>query len=238
MKISLVIPAYNEEKFIGKCLESVQKNGAGFFEIIVVNNASTDRTAEIAASFPGVRVVTEPSKGLTKARQKGLEEAGGDFIAFIDADTSLPPRWMGMVERNFESPGVVCLSGSYRYYDGPWLRNMFIYFLWWISYPLTYRIVGYMVVGGNFVARRSALLNMGGFDPTIQFHGEDTDIARRISKFGKVIFRMNFFIYTSSRRFNAEGLIKTIGAYVINFLWIVFLHHPLTKTYRDIRHEK
>ena len=71
MKVSLIIPAYNEEKYIGSCLDYAIKNSHGWFhEIIVIDNNCTDRTKEIAEGYPGVRVVQEPKKALP-ARAKG-----------------------------------------------------------------------------------------------------------------------------------------------------------------------
>src|ERR1035441_7653186 len=95
-RISLVICAHNEEKYIASCLEyAIQSSGwgrlhykrDGFHEIIVIDNASTDRTKEIAEKYPNVRVVREEKKGLTRARQCGYLNAKGDVLAFIDADT-------------------------------------------------------------------------------------------------------------------------------------------------------
>ena len=98
MKISLVIPAYNEESYIGECIDcAILASRGRVYEIIVVNNASTDRTKEIAIR-KGVRVVDEPEKGLTKARQRGLIEATGDYIAYIDADTRMPNMWFDKIE--------------------------------------------------------------------------------------------------------------------------------------------
>jgi glycosyltransferase involved in cell wall biosynthesis len=236
-KISLVIPAHNEEKYISACLEYAIKNSAGaFHEIIVVDNASTDKTAEIAQKYPGVRVVQEERKGLTRARARGLKEATGDLLAYIDADTQLPKGWIETLKKEYKkNPTLVCLSGPYTYYDAPTYKKAILNGTWWFSAPLTYRLVGYMVLGGNFVAKKSALEAMGGFDQNIEFYGEDTDIARRLSKHGKVVFKMNFSMPSSSRRFQAEGLIKTNLVYGLNFLWQVIRHKPLTHTYHDIR---
>src|ERR1700683_4962510 len=97
MTISVVIPAYNEEKYIGACLENIIKfEPENLLEIIVVNNASTDGTAE-AAAFPKTRVVNEPHKGLTWARQRGLLEARGDLIVCVDADSLMPEDWFAKV---------------------------------------------------------------------------------------------------------------------------------------------
>jgi glycosyltransferase involved in cell wall biosynthesis len=87
MTLSIVIPAFNEEKYIGDCLKSCLKFApANLREIIVVDNASTDRTAEVARGYgPLVRVVSQPKKGLTHARQAGFEAAQGDIMMSIDA---------------------------------------------------------------------------------------------------------------------------------------------------------
>jgi len=237
MKISLIIPAHNEEAYIGECLKSVMRNGKGLFEVLVVNNASTDKTEEVARAFSGVRVVVERRKGLTKARQRGLEESTGDLIAYIDADTRLPEGWVEKVNRIFsERKDAVALSGPARYYDATSpLKRFILDHMWWVSAPLTYQLVGYMLYGANFVAKRSALLAIGGFDTNISFYGEDTDIARRLSTQGKVLFRMNFYILGSARRFQTEGIVMTNIRYTLNYFWPVLFGRPFTRNYRDVR---
>lgn len=237
MDFSIIIPARNEEHYIAPCLESILRHGAGgFSEVIVIDNASTDRTAEVARRFPGVRVVSEPEKGLTKARQRGLAEARGSVLAYVDADTRMPRDWMQIAEDVFSRhPDVVSLSGPYRYYDGSRWRNAIMHSIWRICAPVGYAIAGYMILGGNFVVRKDALVSAGGFDTTIEFYGEDTDLARRLHRQGRVIFRMDFFIYSSSRRLIAEGFFKTNAVYAINFIWEVLFGRPFTRAHRDIR---
>lgn len=237
MKISLIIPAYNEEKYIGECLKSVEKYAKDFFEIIVVLNACTDGTAEIAKSFTFVKVVNQPQKGLLWARQKGFEEASGDLLAYIDADCRLHANWLPQVIEEFKkNPSLAGLSGPYKYYDLPPLYNFFANIGWWLSAPLAYRIVGYMLLGGNFVVKKEAVQKIGGFNTQeVSFYGEDTDLARRIAPHGKVKFKMNFFIRTSGRRLLNEGLLRSFGTYGLNFLWEVSFKKPKTKAYEDIR---
>ena len=169
--LSLIIPAYNEEAYIGFCLDSVLQNAFGrFHEIIVVDNASSDRTGEIARARRGVRVVQEMQRGVCFARQRGLEEATGEILAYIDADTRLPADWALIAERTFQNrPDLVCLSGPYRYYDGPkakrWVLNGFSR----LAVPMGRWLFGYMVVGGNFIATKRAIKEAGGFDTTINF---------------------------------------------------------------------
>jgi glycosyltransferase involved in cell wall biosynthesis len=235
--MSLIICAHNEENYIGDCLKSVLTNGHGkFLEVIVVDNASVDKTSIVASSFPGVRVVLEENKGLTHARARGLKEARGDLLAYIDADCRLPLHWVSKAEKIFsDDKKVISLSGPYRYYDGTILQRWIMNCIWWISAPVTYWLVGYMILGGNFIARKEALLSIGGFDTSIEFYGEDTDIARRLHTQGRSIFKMDFFIYSSLRRMASEGIIRTNIVYALNFISEAFFHKPFTKTHTDIR---
>lgn len=237
LKVSLIIPAHNEEDYIGECLQHVIKNSDdGFYEIIVVDNASTDDTAKIAEEFPGVQVVKEEQKGLTTARQRGFLEANGDILAFIDADTHMPKGWDTKVYETFsEEPEVVTLSGPYIYYDIPgWQR--FLVEVYWHTLALPmYTLTKCMLVGGNFAIRKDVLQRMDGFDTSIAFYGEDTNIARRAHKYGKVLFKKHFKIHTSGRRFVEQGIIKTAFIYMANYISEVFQHKSVTHDYEDYR---
>ncbi|MDO8664776.1 MAG: glycosyltransferase family A protein [Candidatus Liptonbacteria bacterium] len=237
MRLSFVIPAHNEENYVGNCISSIQKDlerSLREAEIIVINNASTDRTAEAARKYKNVRVIDEPTKGLVYARQRGLKEASGDLLAYLDADCLLKTGWIETVFSEFKNPLVVALSGPRRYYDMPAFKKFLADHGWWFA-PVIYRLVGYMLLGGNFVARRDTLEKMGGFDTSIKFYGEDTDIARRLHELGRVVFRMDFFVYSSGRRLMEEGVFKTYWVYAVNFIWEVIFKKPFTKHYQDVR---
>src|SRR5258708_1066666 len=140
LAVSLIIPAYNEEVSIGSCLEHAIKNSHGrFFEIIVIDNASTDRPGEIARGFEGVTVARGDRKGWAGGRQRGFTEARGDILAFVDADTHMPPGWCERVQREFaRDPMLACLSGPYIYDDiAPW-KQALVRFGWWylLAFPL------------------------------------------------------------------------------------------------------
>jgi glycosyltransferase involved in cell wall biosynthesis len=119
MRLSIVIPAYNEQDYLPDCLRHVlaeiaRSASPGAVEVLVVDNASTDATAAVAAAIPGVRVVHEPRKGLTRARQTGLEASTGAVIGYVDADTRVPAGWIDRVLNAFaDDPAVVCVSGPY-----------------------------------------------------------------------------------------------------------------------------
>jgi len=237
MRISLIIPAYNEEAYIGGCLDSVLAHAREeFCEIIVVDNASTDQTAAVASAYQGVRVVHEPKKGLPAARECGRRAASGDFLAYIDADTRLHPKWLPLAKKVFaQHPRAVSISGPAHYWDAKLWQKIVLEFFWWISSPLMYRAVGYMIYGAHFIVKRDALEQIGGFDTGISFYGEDTDLARRLSQVGKTIYRMDFYIYSSARRFKKEGILKVNFIYTMNFLWPVIFKRPYTYTHKDVR---
>jgi glycosyltransferase involved in cell wall biosynthesis len=236
-KTSVVIPAHNEAKGIADCLAHVLENTpADLLEILVVDNASTDGTAAIASRFDKVRVMHEPEKGLTRARQCGLLEARGELLAYIDADCHMPDWWFPMAAREFgDDPGLVCLSGPYIYYDLPYWQQKASELYWGtIARPVA-ATTGFMAVGGNFIAKKDALLAMGGFDKTIEFYGEDTDIARRLSAHGKVKFLPSFAMPTSGRRLAAEGFFRIGIRYSINYAWVALFKRPFSHRYQDIR---
>lgn len=236
-KISLVICAYNEEKCIGACLEHATKNARGkLYEILVVNNASSDKTREVAEKYKEVRVVDEERKGQVRARQRSLREVRGDIIAYLDADTQMPDGWMDILIHEFSNnPDLACLSGPYIFYDFPKWKNVLCLMYWYIfAYPI-YLIVGYMAVGGNVVIRKDVLDKMNGFNTSIEFYGEDTDIARRASKFGRVKFRLDFIISSSARRLVNQGIMRTNFIYILNFFSQVFFKKSATSQYKDIR---
>src|SRR6185503_7632538 len=105
MDISFIVPAYNEEAILGKCLEAIfaelKNNPAVLAEVIVVNNASTDNTKQVAASFSGVKIVDEDRKGLVFARAAGAAVANGELLAHIDSDCNIPKGWLKTVMAEF-----------------------------------------------------------------------------------------------------------------------------------------
>lgn len=227
MELSLVIPAYNEEAWIGKTLESVAKHAPGRFkEIIVVDNASTDKTADVARAYPGVRVVREERKGTNYARECGYRMATGDVIALLDADTLMRPGWTDKVLRAFErDPNLVCITGPYWFYDMPiWKATLL-----WLNWHFT--IIGHfftsaMGVTGNMALRRSVLEQMGGFDTSLTFDGDDVDTALRASRFGRVRFTFSIILDSSGRRYQKFGTLRTIWFYIRNTIRAVFGMRP------------
>jgi glycosyltransferase involved in cell wall biosynthesis len=211
-------------------------------EILLINNASTDRTATVAAAIPGVRVVDEPCKGLVVARERGRQEAKAELLVYVDADCRAPLTWLERIATRFEEDeDLIALSGNYRFYDWDWWGRTLLRAYDFTLGPATHILVKYILrigvvfYGGNFAVRRDALDRIQGFDTTIEFHGEDTNLGRRLSKIGKVELRYDCFLYTSARRYNAMGKGAVFRLYVRNFVSELLHHRPKDRAHVDVR---
>jgi len=240
--ITAIVCAYNEAHHLPACLFSLLAQTRPPDEILVINNASTDATAAVARAVPGVGVIDEPSKGLVVARERARREARGDVLAFVDADCRAPEKWLQRVERRFEQrPSLVALSGPYRFYDWDWWGRMLIRAYDSTLAPLTqlvvYRLagIGTLFYGGNFAVRREALAAIGGFDTRIEFHGEDTNLGRRLIAIGPVAMAAECWLMTSARRYRAMGKGAVFRLYVRNFVSEIVHHEPKDRDHLDVR---
>jgi glycosyltransferase involved in cell wall biosynthesis len=245
LTISFVVPAYNEEALIASCLYAIlaETSRVGCrAEIIVIDNRSTDRTRQIAAAIPGVVIVDEPQRGLVQARRAGCQAASGQLIANIDADTMIPPGWLDTVIAAFaKHPDLAALSGPFIHYDvSKTVRaTAAVFYRWAFVGYLFVRFVfraGSMMQGGNFVVRKSALDAVDAFNADFSFYGEDTELARRLSKAGAVKFSFGLPAFSSGRRLAAEGLFRVAFHYSMNYLWTVMFKQPFTLNWLDFRH--
>jgi glycosyltransferase involved in cell wall biosynthesis len=198
-KISVIIPAYNEEAYIEKCLLSINKQDhENFYEVIVVDNASTDRTGDIAKKN-GARVVFEANKGIANALIRGVMESKSDILVFTDADADPPKNWLSLIADRFESdPSLVAVGGPYNFYDSNKATNIIASKVIAPAYKF---ISGEYLPGVNMAVRKEAYEKAGGFNPRINW-GQDMDISKRVGEFGKVYFDMDIVVSTSFRRYS------------------------------------
>lgn len=197
MNISVVIPAYNEEKRIEACLRSVFHQTQLPFEVIVVDNNSTDGTAEIARSL-GAKVIIEKKQGITFARNAGFNASVGDIIARTDADTIVPHDWVEKISRHFEK------DHSLDAVSGPAIFGIRVFtpLVRLIVFETNKKIFGhYGLYGPNFAIRKSAWERVKDEvcldDDKVH---EDTDIAIHIGKGGKIGYDKDLKVRTSARR--------------------------------------
>jgi len=244
MKVSIVVPAYNEEGFLPRCLNSIFSSDLpDDFEVIVVNNASTDKTEMVAKNFKGVTVANELKKGVTRARQAGYLASSGDILVFFDADSIVSKNWFNIAIQKFQNdPQLIGVSGPYHFEKTSkvvaFLESIYNNIIMPVGEKIwkhIFRQGGIMLIGGNFAVRRKVLKKIGGFDTDLEFYGEDTNLTRRIAKIGKIEFSKELIIGSSSRRFSGEGGLKLIVKYVINFFSEWIFKKPLNKIYQDFR---
>lgn len=185
--VSIVIPAYNEERVIRQCLMAAIYQSVPAGEIIVVDNRSTDRTAmivgQIQEEYPesGVRLLEQNAEqGLIPTRNFGLDAATGDILGRIDADSILEPDWVEEVGKAFTAPHVAAATGPVNYYDMPMRR-------WGLKTDnqvrkLMLRLAKYeyrFLFGSNMALRRSAWEEIRSEvcrDEKDEFH-EDIDLS-------------------------------------------------------------
>ena len=183
MDFSLIIPAYNEEAYIGATLESVKRaarhafSGKPAIEMIVVDNASTDGTAAVAASY-ATKLVPESQRNVARARNAGASAATADVLVFLDADTLVPESFFSCIAEIMRD--ARCLGGSADINHRPKRRWVHGYLALWRSFG---RIAG-MAQGAAQFSRRDAFASVGGYDERL-FMGEDVDFYWRLRNFAK-----------------------------------------------------
>ncbi|MDD5133064.1 MAG: glycosyltransferase family 2 protein [Candidatus Nanoarchaeia archaeon] len=235
MKLSIIIPAYNEEKLIGRCIQSILDADIPVdYEIIVINNNSTDKTKQVAKKFKKVKVIDEYKKGVTKARQTGYKISKGEIMCFFDADSIITKNWFKTALNMYEKDKkIVGVSGPYEYEDVSWFENLIYRDCMVFIFNLPFS-KGFLL-GGNFSIRKSVLKKMGGFNTKMEFYGEDTNTTKRVVKYGKIKFSKKLTIKSSARRLKGQGKIKTLIIYFSNYFSEMFINKPITKDYKDIR---
>jgi peptidoglycan/xylan/chitin deacetylase (PgdA/CDA1 family)/GT2 family glycosyltransferase len=235
IRISVVVPARNEERLIGACLDSLlRQDYPGSIQIIVVDNDSSDRTAELARRA-GVRVVHEPRAGYTMALAAGFRAADGDVVATTDADTEVPSDWISWLVREYElHPEVVAVGGAIRFRDPNrrgWLFTRLLL-------PLVIRVdaanpAGAHLWGANFSVRREVFEQAGGWNTDFNLQA-DTELSERLRRFGRVVLLRDLSVSTSCRRWN-RSLFSGIFLYASNFAWFQIARRPLWRAFPEIR---
>lgn len=191
-KISVIIPVQNEADKIEKCLEAVFSQSLKPHEVIVVDGHSTDGTVENARKFP-VRIVYEDYHTRGGARQVGVENAGGEYVAFTDASCTPSKDWLQSLIQEFDA-NIVGVGGVTKYEnDGLWGKSVNLAFSTFIGsansiqgrYFKKKRAVR-SISGGNSMYRRADIMSVGGFNPN--FLSEDAELNEKLIKRGKLIY--------------------------------------------------
>lgn len=214
MKLTVIVPAFNEEAYLASTLDSIQSAAAYLYahsevdvEVIVVDNNSGDGTAAVARD-KGATVVHEGEQGVARARNTGARQAEGDVLVFVDADVIVPPELLHEIQIAMDDPA--CVGGAVDVDYRPKRLSMRIYLRGW---RLLARLTG-MAQGATQFCRRSVFEEVGGYDEGAWI-GEDVDFYWGLRKFAKARNRTvrlirHTRVRPSSRRFDKWPVWKTL----------------------------
>jgi glycosyltransferase involved in cell wall biosynthesis len=201
MKISVIIPAYNEEKHIALCISSLLNQNSA--EIIIVNDGSTDKTEKTAKLFSRyVKIINlKKRSGVANARNVGVKVAKGDIVAFIDADSIAGPHWISSIKKDMKKnvalvgPLKPLFEENIRDYTLPDAASNIV--------RLSVKVKPF-VWGSNMACKRKFFEKVGGFRKVGSL--EDFDLGYRLFKLGRIGFSKKMLVYTSLRRFKKDRM--------------------------------
>jgi glycosyltransferase involved in cell wall biosynthesis len=223
-RFSVVVPAHNEENFLGACLDSLLgQDYPGGYEIIVVDNNSTDGTPDVARAR-GVTVVSETRPGVCWARQSGTMLAEGEIVVSTDADTVYDRDWLSRIDTAFlGDPAVVAVAGPCRFVDAPWWGRIYAGGLF-RSVNFLSRATGRVpyVAAANIAFRKAA---WRGYDTNATQGGDELGLLRGLRRRGKVRFDAANPVFTSSRRMR-RGLAYN---FAVTFLFYYVIGYSLNR---------
>lgn len=222
MKISLIIPVYNEEKYITGCLESIKNQKIMPDEVIIVDNNCSDNTLSIVKEYSFVKVVHEKKQGMIAARNAGFNAAKNEIIARCDADVKLPSNWVTRIKRNFARYAIDALTGPAIFYDAPIKSSLFARGYLDMMKPI--HRGGETLYGPNMIITKKiweAVKNKVCLNDKLVH--EDIDLAYHIQENGGKIKRdNNLVVGTSSRR--AKNPYSFFSEYPQRFMKTLLYH--------------
>lgn len=209
MSVSIIIPAYNEEEFIKNTLDTLFKylSGECVFEVIVVNNASTDETGKILKEYPSVKnVYVENKVTVSKARNIGFSYAKYDTVVFIDADILITNSWVSALKKYDETNNCFVTGTKVGVsIDPSWIENN-----WFLA--MKRKSIANYINSGNLIVKRKIVEDLNGFDGLL-ITGEDVDFSIRAKLKGyEIIDNSEFFVHH-------EGFPRSLGAFYRREMW-------------------
>jgi cellulose synthase/poly-beta-1,6-N-acetylglucosamine synthase-like glycosyltransferase len=227
-KASVVVCSYNGAKTLDRCLTSLKEINYPNYEVILVDDGSTDNTQEIAARHPWVKNIRQENKGLSFARNVGAHASGGDVIVYTDSDCMADPDWL------YYLMGTL-LSGDYAGVGGPnisppaenWVQACVSAAPGGPNHVLLTDVVAEHIPGCNMAFHRWAFDQVGGFDPEYRKAGDDVDFCWRLQQSGGVIAFSPAAIVWHYRRFTLQAFRKQQEGYgeaesMLRFQHLVF----------------
>lgn len=204
--ISVIIPAHNEERYLSRTLEALARQNYGWFETIVVANGCSDGTVQVARGRCS-RLIVLPGKSLGVARNLGARMARGELLLFLDADTLLGPNALRRVASHFGSTDA---AGTLK---GQPDQFRLAYRLIYCLKNLLHRLALHPGSSGVIVCWKEHFVRTGGFDEHLEVR-ENSDLMRRLKRYGNYRYFGDITATTSMRRFEKLGVRR------IAWLWL------------------
>ena len=236
--VSIIVCSYNGAKTLGECLESLGRIDYPNYEVILVDDGSTDNTREIGARFPDVRYVHQTNHGLSHARNHGAAIAKGEIFAYTDSDCMADPDWLYYLMSTL-------LSGNYAGVGGPnvsppaqnWVQACVAAAPGGPSHVLLTDTVAEHIPGCNMAWYRWAFENVGGFDPEYHKAGDDVDFCWRVQQAGHAIAFSPTAVVWHHRRFTLRAFRKQQEGYgeaesLLRFKHLIFFGPTGTAKWR------
>ena len=224
--ISVIIPAYNSEKTISRCISSLVNQTIKPDEIIIVDDGSTDKTCDAVRSYKNVRLLEQKHKGPAAARNLGAKKAKGDILLFTDADCVPTGTWVAEMSKPFDDKEISGVQGRYKT-EQTRLVARFVQLEIDDRYDRMRKREHIDFIGSYSAGyRKDVFLMHGAFDESFSMaSGEDPDISFKISKAGhKMVFNENAVVY--------HNHVDSLGAYLKQKFWraywriLLYRKHP------------
>ncbi|MFH1426777.1 MAG: glycosyltransferase [Candidatus Kerfeldbacteria bacterium] len=237
MQISVVIPSYNEEKYIERTLQSLARQTYRDFEVVlaITGDDNTKAVAQQLLDREGLayQFIFPGEKGVTRARQEGSDAATHEIIASTDADAIVPPDWLEQINDFFIArPDAAAVYGPVYFFDGGWAARVSSR----IVYPAFLRVSRLFgndnAAGNNLAFRSEAFRRSGGYDRSLH-SCEDIDLVCKMKEQGSVAYCPDIFVEVSARRLQS-GSLKLLCYTIKNYVRFFILHKP-PLSFDDIR---
>ena len=212
-RVSVVVCSYNGGSTLRQCLESLERLDYPDYEVIVVDDGSTDNTRAILADFPNVRAIHQPNCGLSVARNVGLQAATGSIVAYTDSDCFADAHWLTHLVYHFQKSTAAAVGGPNLTPEDGRLAACVAAAPGQPTHVLESDQVAEHIPGCNMAFRREALLAINGFEPIYRKAGDDVDVCWRLQQAGYWIsFAPGAFVW-HHRRQNPRAYLKQQAGY-------------------------
>jgi GT2 family glycosyltransferase len=183
-KVSVVVCTYNGSRTLDQCLQSLDRLDYPDYEVVVVDDGSTDSVPEIVARFPDVTTVRQPNRGLSAARNAGVQAATGEILAYTDDDCFVDPDWLTHLVYQLERTGAAGVGGPNLTPEDGRLAACVAASPGQPTHVLVSDQVAEHIPGCNMAFRKDALLAVNGCDPLYRKAGDDVDLCWRLQDAG------------------------------------------------------